>query len=138
MATTRRQKRISELLKEELGKLLLREARDPRLDGVTVTHVEVSPDLNYARVYISLIGDEEEKEEALDALKHAGGYLRREIAERLELRRVPQLNFRLDRSIERGQRVLNLLNQIEEEREDEAPEEESVSEAEETEHGQQG
>lgn len=116
MATTRRQKRINELLKEELGTLLLREARDPRLAGVTVTGVEVSPDLSHARVYISLMGDEAEKTEALSALEHASGFLRHELADRLELRRVPALAFHFDASLERGQRILNILHQIEEER----------------------
>lgn len=131
MATTRRQKRISELLKEEIGTLLLRKARDPRLDDVTVTHVEISPDLNHARVFISLIGSTQEKNDALEALDHASGYLRHKISERLELRRVPQLNFRFDESIERGQRVLDLLHQIEEESETNLDEEETPSEAEE-------
>ncbi len=125
MVTTRRQKRISELLKEELGRLILREAQDPRLAGVTVTDVEISPDLSQARVFFSLIGDNEEKEDAREALDHAGGYLRHEIAERLELRRVPQLSFRLDRSIERGQRILDLLYQIEQEDEDDVDDEPS-------------
>lgn len=129
MATTRRQKRVSELLKEELGILLLREAQDPRLAGVTVTDVQISPDLGHARVYISLIGDEEEKHEALEALNHASGFLRHQIGDRLELRHVPRLAFHFDASLERGQRILNILHQIEEEKEN-AP----SGEDEETEH----
>lgn len=113
MATTRRQKRIGELLKEELGILLLREARDPRLAGVTVIDVEVSPDLGHAQVYVSLIGSQEEKNEALKALEHASGFLKHELADHLELRRVPALTFRLDDSIERGQRILDILYQLE-------------------------
>ncbi len=125
MATTRRQKRVSELLKEEIGSLILRETRDPRLDGVTVTDVEISPDLNHARVYVSMIGSDEEKAEAVEALDHASGFLRHELGQRLELRRVPQLDFRFDRSLERGQRILNLIDQIEEEKEETPGDDES-------------
>lgn len=132
MVTTRRQKRISELLKEELGKLILRETRDPRLEGVTVTHVEISPDLSHARVFVSLMGNDEEKDEALEGLDHASGYLKHEIAERLELRRIPRLGFRLDPSIERGQRVLDLLYEIEQEREEESEDVEAAELDEET------
>lgn len=95
--------------------MLLREARDPRLAGVTVTNVEISPDLGHARVYVSLIGDEEEKTGALEALDHASGFLRHQIADRLELRRIPVLGFHFDESIERGQRILNILSQMEQE-----------------------
>lgn len=119
MATTRRQKRLGELLKEELGILLLREVRDPRLTGVTVTSVEISPDLGHARVYISLIGDQTARSDALAALDHASGFLRRQIADRLALRRVPTFSFRFDESIERGQRILGILDQIEHTSEDE-------------------
>jgi ribosome-binding factor A len=119
MAKTRRQKRLSELLKEELGTLLLREAQDPRLAGVVVTGVEVSPDLGHARVYVSSLGDPTEKTEALDALDHASGFLRHQIASRLELRRVPTLSFHFDESVERGQRILSILDQIEHVGEDE-------------------
>lgn len=119
MATTRRQKRLAELLKVELGTLLLREARDPRLVGVTVTGVEISPDLAHARVYINRVGDQAEKSDALEALSHAHGFLRHEIADRLDLRHVPTLSFRFDESIERGERILNILHQIDQTTEDE-------------------
>lgn len=121
MATTRRQKRINELLKEELGLVLLRDVRDPRLSGVTVTDVQVSPDLGHAHVYVSLIGDEAEVAAAMAGLERASGYLRHQIAERVDLRHVPDLSFRFDPSLERGQRILSLLDEIEEGL-DEAPE----------------
>lgn len=113
MATTRRQKRLGELLKVELGTLLLREARDPRLAGVTVTAVHISADLEHARVYVSVIGSRAERTDALTALDHASGFLRRQIAERLDLRRHPTLSFHFDESIERGQRILSILDEIE-------------------------
>jgi ribosome-binding factor A len=113
MATTRRQKRINELLKEELGLLLLRDVRDPRLAGITVTDVQVSPDLAHANIYVSLIGDEAEVADAMAGLQRASGYLRHQIAERIDLRHVPQLSFHFDPSLERGQRILSLLDEIE-------------------------
>jgi len=119
MATMRRRKRLAELLKVEIGTLLLREARDPRLAGVTVTKVEISPDLGHARVYISLVGDQTEKSDALAALDHAHGFLRREIAFRLELRRVPTFSFHFDESMERAERILGILHQIDQTPEDE-------------------
>ncbi len=109
---TRRQQRVAELLHEEISLLLVRELRDPRLEGVTVTDVEMSPDLRHARVFISVLGDEEAQQAAIAGLEHAAGFLRRALAARLELRRVPDLSFRLDTSIARGQRIMELLEQI--------------------------
>lgn len=113
MPVTRRQRRISELLKEELSILLLQEARDPRLADVTVTDVEISPDLRHARVYVSLMADEQAKRKALKGLERATGFLKRELAARVALRRIPDLTFHLDESMERGQRIMELLHQIE-------------------------
>lgn len=115
MPVTRRQRRINELLREEISTLLLREARDPRLAHVTVTDVEISSDLGHARVYISVIGDQHAKVEALAGLEHATSFLKRGLAARVSLRRVPDLSFHLDDSIERGQRILELLDQLGEE-----------------------
>lgn len=115
MTVTRRQRRVGELLREELSILLQREARDPRLEDVTITDVEISPDLRHARVYVSVIGDRQAKAKALQGLERATGFLRRELAARVTLRRIPELTFHLDESIERGQRIMELLHQIEEE-----------------------
>jgi ribosome-binding factor A len=110
---TRRQERVADLLQEEISGLLQREVRDPRLEFVTVTAVKVSPDLRHARVYVSLLGSEEEQQAALVGLRHATGFLRHELGARLSLRLVPDLTFVLDESIERGQRILELLHQLE-------------------------
>jgi ribosome-binding factor A len=110
---TRRQERVADLLQEEISDLLQREVRDPRLEFVTVTAVKVSSDLRHARVYVSLLGSEEEQQAALVGLQHAAGFLRHELGARLSLRRVPDLAFVLDESIERGQRILELLDQLE-------------------------
>jgi ribosome-binding factor A len=109
----RRIERINALLREEIAVLLTREVKDPRLGTmVSITGVETSPDLRNATVKVSVLGSREETEEAMAGLRHAAGYLRREMAARLKLRQVPELSFRLDRSIEEGARVLELLREI--------------------------
>jgi ribosome-binding factor A len=108
---TRRTEQVGDLIKEELSRLLEREAKDPRIGFVTLTDVEVSPDLSLARVYFSVLGDEQRMQESLAALARARGFLRRELSQRLSIRSVPDLQFHLDRSIERGQRIADLLRQ---------------------------
>jgi ribosome-binding factor A len=107
---TRRTERINELLREELSDLLCRQAKDPRLGGlVTVTEVEVSVDLRHARVFVSVMGSEEEREGAFRALETARPFLRRELGKRLSTRRTPDLSFRRDDSLERGAHLLSLI-----------------------------
>lgn len=112
---SRRVERINALLQEEIAALLAREVQDPRLGTmVSVTGVDTSPDLRNATVRVSVLGDAEAARAALAALRHAAGFFRREMATRLRLRQVPELTFRLDKSIEEGARVLQLLREIEE------------------------
>ncbi len=108
--TTRRQKQISNLIQKELGYLLEKRASDPRLDLVTVTVVEISPNLRQAHIYISSLGDQQE---TLEGCNHAASFLRRELASRLALRYMPELTFHLDTSLERGEHILQLLEEIE-------------------------
>jgi len=108
----RRQKRVSEAIHHELSDLLLRRSRDPRLQSVTVTDVHISPDLRYARVYVSARGDKEEQQLILHAVQHATGYLRSELAGRLSLRFVPELTFYLDESLDHYDRIESLLIEI--------------------------
>lgn len=112
----RRQRRVSELIHRELSTLLLLEVRDPRLADITITAVEITPDLLIARIYFSVLGDEDQAQEALAGLQSAGGYLRTQLAGRVRLRFVPELVFELDRSAEYGRRIDELLTQIEESR----------------------
>lgn len=110
---SRRILRLNEQIRAELADLLRRHIRDPRLGGIiSITDVETSPDLAVARVHVSVLGSDEEAAEALRALRHAAGYLRRELGERIRVRRLPALDFRLDPSIARGARVLQLLREI--------------------------
>ena len=110
---TRRTERVSELIRHELSDLLLRELRDPRLDGViSITRVEVSPDLYNARVSVSVMSETASPDDALKALNAAAGYLHKELVHRLDMRRVPFLTFHLDKSIEEGAAVLAQLDQV--------------------------
>ncbi len=112
MTPSRRQRRVAELIKEELGGFLERYVNDPRLEWVSVTDVETTADLRVAHIYFSVIGDAARRQEALEGLQHAAGFLRRELAARLRLRHVPQLVFYYDESWERGLRIDEILNSI--------------------------
>lgn len=107
--TSRRQERVSELLHEEISLLLQWESQDPRLSQVTITDVQVSADLQSARVFFTVLGEEQEQKAAVQALTHATSYIRRELGARLHLRRVPRLTFELDKATVRGTRILDLL-----------------------------
>lgn len=113
---TRRQRRVAELIHRELSLVLMREVRDPRLVDVTITGAEVAPDLLVARVYFTVMGDADDAQEALDALQGAGGYLRTQLAGRVQLRYAPELIFELDKSAEHGRRIDELLAQVAEDR----------------------
>lgn len=109
---TRRQERVSERIHEEISEVLQNRIRDPRLATVTVTGVEVSPDLKAAQVFISTLGDRESRNRALQGLERASKYIRRELAHRLQMRFTPELRFALDESWERGARIDELLEQL--------------------------
>lgn len=113
---TQRTQRLDAQIRQELMELLQREMKDPRLGFVTITSVETARDLGSARVWVSVLGSEEEREQTMRALSAAAPWLRRKLAERLEIRTVPQLMLRRDDSIETGDRVLRLLKEIEDER----------------------
>ncbi len=113
---TIRQRRVAELLKEELAVLLELEVADPRLQFVNVTAVEVTPDLRLAKVYVTTLDEEESYPEVLEALDHARGFLRSSLAERIRLRRVPDLAFYVDDVLSRARRIDALLEQIQREK----------------------
>jgi ribosome-binding factor A len=110
---SQRTERIDELLRQEIGQALERELADPRIGFVTVTDVETSPDLAHARVWVSVIGSEEQRNETLAALRRAMPYVRHGLGSKIRLRRIPELEVRLDDSLERGTRVLHLLSELE-------------------------
>jgi ribosome-binding factor A len=107
----RRQRRIGGLIQRELSDLLQRELRDPGLGFATVTEVRVSNDLKLAQIYISVMGDEEERQSTMAALERAEGFVRRELASRLKLRHMPEIEFMPDLTLERAARLDVLLDQ---------------------------
>ncbi|MDQ2940837.1 MAG: 30S ribosome-binding factor RbfA [Chloroflexota bacterium] len=110
---SQRTDRLDSQIRQELMDLLQREMKDPRVGFVTITRVETARDLGSARVWVSILGTEEERDRSMKALSVATPWLRRRLAERLTLRSVPQLSLRRDDSIEAGDRVLRLLREIE-------------------------
>ncbi len=112
--TTRRQRQVAELLHEEISVLIQRQARDPRLDSVTVTGVDVTPDLQDACVYVSVLGDRHDVQQAMAGLEGATGFLRHQLGVSLSLRVMPRLTFRLDSSFEQGSRIDQLLDTLSE------------------------
>jgi ribosome-binding factor A len=110
---TQRTERIDELLRQEIGQALAREVTDPRIGFVTVTDVETSADLAHARVWVSIIGTPAERKATLAALRKAMPFLRRGLSSKIRLRRIPELEVRLDDSAERGTRVLHILDELE-------------------------
>ena len=113
MAQPLRRERVTELVHHELGDIIQREVRDPRLGWVTVTRVEMSPDLRYARVFVSVLGgDEQAHRHSLTVLERAGAFIRTELGRRIRLRMTPELQFKLDHSLEHSQRIMDLLREI--------------------------
>jgi ribosome-binding factor A len=104
--------RVDELLRQEIGAVLEREVSDPRIGFVTVTRVESSPDLAHARVWVSIIGTPEERAASMRALEHAMPYVRRALGTRIRIKRIPALHAHLDESIERGARILELIDKV--------------------------
>ena len=105
--------RVNTLLRHEISELLKRQVKDPRLGTfIIVTEVSTSPDLKYAKIFVSCIASKEEKQETLSVLASASGFFRRELARRLDLPRIPELNFQWDDSIERGDHLLQLIDKL--------------------------
>ncbi len=109
----RRKERTADTLKEEIAQIVGYELEDPRLTMVTVTDVRLSADKRAARVYVTVAGDEKEHQEALAALKHAAPYVRKQLGFSLNLPRTPEIHFVRDRVEEEGERVDQLLHEIE-------------------------
>lgn len=118
MATDRRVSRVAALIQREVSQLLLNGIKDDRVGAgmVSVTDVDVSGDLQHAKIFVSIYGSEEAKTETMAGLKAATGYVRKELGHRVRLRRTPEVVFVEDKSLERGDRILSLLNRINEER----------------------
>ena len=109
-----RTERLSDLVRDEVSRLLLREIKDPRIGFVTITGASVSPDLRHARVFVSVLGEEAAREASLLALRSASGFIQRALFRNLRLKHSPIVTFLLDDSMERGERIERVLRQIRE------------------------
>lgn len=104
--------RVAEQMKKELSEILGRKLKDPRIGFVTVTDVSLTGDLQIAKVYISVLGDEQQKEDTMKALAKAKGFIRSEIGSRIRLRKTPEIHFEFDESIDYGNRIEKLIHEL--------------------------
>jgi ribosome-binding factor A len=104
-------RRVNESIKEIIGDAITTELKDPRIGFVTVTDVDTSPDLRAARVYVSVLGTEDERERSLAGLRSSHGFLQGKIASAMRMKRTPTLTFEYDESVERGDRITRLLDE---------------------------
>ena len=111
-----RMRRVNEAVREVLSMAITNDLKDPRVGFVTVTAVDTSPDLRHAHVYVSVLGDDQERDDSLAGLESSHGYLQSRVASELRLKHTPQLDFRYDESAERGERIQRLLQDEPEER----------------------
>ena len=120
MAQGRRVERVAALIRKETSELLINGIRDERVHKgmVSITSVEVAGDLQHCKIFVSIFGEPNDRNEVLEGLEAASGYLRGELGRRLQMRRAPEVKFQLDRGLEKGTSVLGLLNQLEDQRQE--------------------
>jgi ribosome-binding factor A len=104
--------RLAEAIKKEISDILRNEIKDPRLGFVTITMVDVTSDLRHAKIFASVLGDEERQKATGEVLAKAAGYIRSELGRRIRLKHTPEITFKLDKSIERGTRVIKLMEEV--------------------------
>ncbi|MGE5629840.1 MAG: 30S ribosome-binding factor RbfA [Caulobacteraceae bacterium] len=105
--------RISEEVKREVSEIIRNDIKDPRVSSMSsVVAAEVTPDLRYAKIFISVLGNDEEKNATLKGLNSAAGFIRRELGSNMQLRYAPEVIFELDRSIEHGTNIMKLINEV--------------------------
>src|SRR5690625_2378805 len=109
-----RANRVAEQMKKELGDILSRKVKDPRIGFVTVTDVQVTGDLQQAKIFISVFGSENEKQETLIGLANSKGFIRSEIGRRIRLRKTPEISFEVDEAIEYGNKIEKLIRDLNE------------------------
>jgi ribosome-binding factor A len=110
---TQRTDRIDELFRQEIGEILAREVDDPRIGFATITDVETTPDLRHAKVLVSVIGKPDERKATINAMGRKMPFVRHELGKRLRLKRIPEFHLELDETLERGTRILHLLDELE-------------------------
>lgn len=116
MSNQLRIEKLQELIKQETSKMLLYDIKDPRIGFVTVTDVEMTGDLREAKIYVSIMGNDEQIKDTMDGLKSALGFVRREIGKRIRLRFTPEISFAPDKSLDYSEHIQKILLQIEKER----------------------
>ena len=109
---TRRTQQVGEMLRAELDDIIRKEVKDPRIGFFSITRVEVPTDLRSARVFVSVLGSDEERQKTVDALRQAAGYIRFHLKPRLRMRQIPELDFRDDRSMEYAQEISEVLAEV--------------------------
>ena len=114
MANSRRVSRVASLIKREVSQMLLNGIKDDRVGAgmVSITDVDLSGDLQHAKIFVSIYGTEEAREETMDGLRSSEAFVRKELGHRIRLRRTPEVTFLEDRSLERGDKMVHLLNEI--------------------------
>lgn len=119
----RRQERMAVEIKKVLASIIQDQIKDPRIDfgAVSITRVDVAQDISHARIYFSILGDEEKQAATMQALQKARGYIRSELAKAIQIRHAPELEFRIDHSIEQGMRITSLLDSLSKGHESEEP-----------------
>ena len=122
---SRRSQKAAQAVREVVGISILRDLKDPRIENVTVTHVEVAPDMRTARVYVSVMGDESQQKLCLRGLQHAAGFLQSKVAKRIDTRYTPVLKFVLDHGVKKSIEMNEILESVRSERESESKDEES-------------
>jgi len=126
-----RTEKLGDLIRDEIARLLLRDFKDPRLGFVTITGVEVSPDLRQARVFVSVLGDAAARDTSIEALRHGAGYLQKALFRNLRLRHAVSIRFAPDESLQRGARIEEVLKHLHEQDESHVREEDKAEEEEE-------
>ncbi|MBU1627057.1 30S ribosome-binding factor RbfA [bacterium] len=119
MRSYKRSVRVAELLKMKISEIMIRKVNDPRLSSITITNVELTDDLRYAKIYFSVLGSEEEERRSLQGLQKATKYIKSILGEELELRYVPDLRFEIDKFYKQSIKIVDLLNEIEKDSSDE-------------------
>jgi ribosome-binding factor A len=114
MRPTRRTQRLALQIQQEIGLMLARKIKDRRIGFVTVMGVDLSPDLRHAKVFVSAMGTDRQKKESMEALDHASGWIRHELGQRIRMKFLPEIVFRPDTSMDHGERIDQLLEDIRE------------------------
>lgn len=113
MSSNLRREKLQELIKQEVGKMILYDIKDPRIGFVTVTDVEMTGDLREAKIFISIMGDDEKISESLKGINSALGFIRREIGKRIKIRFTPEISIALDKSLDYGEHIQKILRGLE-------------------------